>query len=293
MRKIAILTDSDHPNLYSDDQLLIGAFAQRGITAEPVIWDEIQISEIDFEAAIIRNTWNYHHRPQKFLSILEALEAKGVVLWNPLSVVKWNSTKLYLKEFEKMGVPIVPTHWIETNTKFNLDQKLFELGLNDAVIKPIVGGGSFLTLKVKRGNVSVQDQETADKVLEKIDTTLGLMIQPFVPEIVTEGEWSLIFFRNEFSHAVLRKPKTGDFRVQFHYGASFEAAFPGAEAIAQAKQILEKSGRETLFARVDLIPQSGRPMLLGELELIEPLLNFGLSSGSADRLVDAFFSFNL
>ena len=37
------------------------------------------------------------------------------------------------------------------------------------------------------------------------------------------GEWSLVFFAGRFSHAVLKRPAAGDFRVQAEHGGSTEA----------------------------------------------------------------------
>ncbi len=48
------------------------------------------------------------------------------------------------------------------------------------------------------------------------------LVQPFQPEIQTEGEWSLIFIDGEYSHAVLKRPAAGDYRVQNDFGGSAE-----------------------------------------------------------------------
>ncbi|MDX1433994.1 MAG: transporter substrate-binding domain-containing protein, partial [Gammaproteobacteria bacterium] len=64
------------------------------------------------------------------------------------------------------------------------------------------------------------------------------VIQPFIASIVDEGEYSMFYFSNEFSHAIRKTPKQGDFRVQEEYGAEI-VAFVGN---AEAKQAL-KDGR--------------------------------------------------
>ena len=47
-----------------------------------------------------------------------------------------------------------------------------------------------------------------------------VMVQEFLSEIQDGGEWSLMFFGGEFSHAVVKRPATGDFRVQVEHGGS-------------------------------------------------------------------------
>jgi hypothetical protein len=42
--------------------------------------------------------------------------------------------------------------------------------------------------------------------------------------VAVEGEWSLIFFSGEFSHAVIKIPRAGDFRVQHDFAGSEETA---------------------------------------------------------------------
>ena len=48
-------------------------------------------------------------------------------------------------------------------------------------------------------------------------------MQPFIENIQTEGEYSLFFFNGEYSHAILKTPAAGDFRVQEEHGADISA----------------------------------------------------------------------
>jgi glutathione synthase/RimK-type ligase-like ATP-grasp enzyme len=50
----------------------------------------------------------------------------------------------------------------------------------------------------------------------------SLMVQPFLPRIA-DGEVSLIFVDGEFSHAVIKRPRTGDFRSQPEFGSHVSA----------------------------------------------------------------------
>ncbi len=109
-----------------------------------------------------------------------------------------------------------------------------------------------------------------------------VIIQPLIEEII-QGEWSLIFFNNSFSHAVLLEPATNDFRVQIRHGGTVKLAEPSLSMINQAKKILSTLKDIPLYARVDFVCKDNEFYLL-ELELIEPALFFRLAPGSAQLL---------
>ena len=115
------------------------------------------------------------------------------------------------------------------------------------------------------------------------------MIQPFMPAIRSEGEWSLLFFAGELSHAALKTPKPGDFRSQPDYNAHLRVMTPPPEALALAHAALDYIGRDRLlYARVDMVRHADGGFCLMELELIEPDLYLTYSDGAADRLAHAF-----
>ena len=41
-----------------------------------------------------------------------------------------------------------------------------------------------------------------------------VLVQEFIPGVAERGEYSLVFFLGEFSHAVRKFNTTGDFRIQ-------------------------------------------------------------------------------
>jgi hypothetical protein len=102
----------------------------------------------------------------------------------------------------------------------------------------------------------------------------SLIVQPFVDEIVTQGEWSLVFFSGEYSHAVLKRPAEGDFRVQEELGGHALACDPPSTVIEQARSILARVPSTLLYARVDGVERNGRFVLM-EVEINEPFLYRG------------------
>ncbi|MFL9603558.1 RimK family alpha-L-glutamate ligase, partial [Aeromonas dhakensis] len=91
---------------------------------------------------------------------------------------------------------------------------------------------------------------------------MDLVVQQYLPEI-TEGEWSLIFFGGQYSHAVRKCPAEGDFRVQTHFGGSARAELPPETIVETAADILRDiPGREDpLYARVDGVERNGTLVL--------------------------------
>jgi len=97
------------------------------------------------------------------------------------------------------------------------------------------------------------------------------MVQPFLDAIGIEGEWSLVFFAGEFSHAVLKRPAPGDFRVQDEHGGTAAPGRPPAGVIESARRALEAVSEPWIYARVDGCAPGGVFQLL-ELEMLEPTL---------------------
>ena len=111
------------------------------------------------------------------------------------------------------------------------------------------------------------------------------MCQPFLPEIF-DGELSLVYFNKQFSHALLKVPKKGDFRVQEEFGGDIIPYTPDKKVIELGDKIMSSVDDELLYARVDLVPVNGEYALM-ELELIEPALYFRTNENAARNFVKA------
>jgi hypothetical protein len=98
------------------------------------------------------------------------------------------------------------------------------------------------------------------------------MMQAFVESILTEGEYSLLFFGREFSHAVRKLPRAGEYRIQAVYGGRDGAHTPSAAELGAAQRVIDAVPGELLYARVDMVRAADGGLMLMELELIEPYL---------------------
>ena len=113
-------------------------------------------------------------------------------------------------------------------------------------------------------------------------------MQPFIENIRTEGEFSLFYFSGEFSHAIRKVPKSGDFRVQEEHGADILSEAAPQAAIDAATRIVGLVDPEPVYVRVDLVRGDCDRYLLMELELIEPSLYLRTDDGAAERFARAF-----
>jgi glutathione synthase/RimK-type ligase-like ATP-grasp enzyme len=247
--RIGLATSEELPGLDPDDAPLLEAL---GNDAEPAVWSDPDVDWSSYDAVLIRSVWDYFVRHEEFLAWVERVP---VPMWNPADTIRWNSEKSYLRELEAAGVRTIPTAWEG------------EIPWDDAIVKPTVAGGSLGLRRAAKG--------------EPIEP--GFMAQPFLPDIVSAGELSLVFFDGEFSHAIRKTPAEGDIRVQPEHGGRVAAAEPTAAELATAERVLAAAGRDLLYARVDLV---GDAMLI-ELEAIEPRFFFSHARGAERRLVDA------
>ena len=279
--KIAFVTHSGLPGLSADDLLAVEELRRRGAEVEPAVWDDPGVRWSAYQRVVIRSCWDYHLRPEAFLGWLDEMERRRAPLWNPASVVRGNVDKAYLADLAAAGLPVVPTVRLEKGEAADLAGLLDERGWTEAVVKPSVSASAFRTLRVGRGEAGASQEK-----LTALLASSSALVQPFLPEVQTGGEWSLIFLGGEYSHAVLKKPKAGDFRVQQELGGSVDSAVPSPELVVQARRVLETIPEPWLYARVDGV-EIGGAFTLMELELIEPSLFLVADERAPARFAEA------
>ncbi|QDU68112.1 ATP-grasp domain-containing protein [Engelhardtia mirabilis] len=274
MRPIAFLTSrcmvgggpdrrADHWEHELEFEPMAAACARLGLELRAVVWDREDLDPRDFEAMVVGTTWDYAEQVQAFLSRLESF-ARVVPLFNPVDVLRWNLDKGYLADLGQRGAPIVPTLWRERADAGTLGAAFDELQCDELVVKPRVGACAWRQARVRRGESLPGAEELPPG---------AALLQPFLPAVATEGEYSFVFFGPEFSHCAQKLPAAGDYRVQSIFGARERVHLPSPEELALARAVLAAATDEPLLqARVDMVrgPEGG--LLLMELELVEPYL---------------------
>lgn len=214
-----------------------------------------------FDLVLPLIAWGYQKEPANWYALLAALETAQVKIANPVSILRWNSDKAYLIELADKGVAVVPTLMAQQLDSAALAMAAEHFGTANLIIKPPISGGAFGTYRMNQG-----DPIPADVAGSR------MMIQPFMPAIAAEGEYSLFYFDGEYSHAILKRPAAGDFRVQDYLGGTEAAAIPPGDAVTLAEAALNAAPAKCLYARVDMLRDENGVMRLMELELIEPSL---------------------
>ncbi len=82
----------------------------------------------------------------------------------------------------------------------------------------------------------------------------------------------MVLFGGMFSHAVLKKAKLGDFRVQDDFGGTLHPFEPTEEMILLAEKATQCVEPIPMYARVDLVWDLNDTVCVSELELVEPEL---------------------
>ncbi|MEM6805573.1 MAG: hypothetical protein AAF696_29520 [Bacteroidota bacterium] len=265
MKKIAFLTCERFQRLTSSDQLVADYLERKEISCEPVVWNDPAINWDQFDLLLVRSVWDYHLLFEEWVAFLQKLmEHKRKVL-NPIDVLLWNSDKRYLQEIlgdQKQ----VPFQIFEQGSEIDLKALMSTASWEKLVVKPTVSASGFKTWSCHISEATAK-QEEFELLLKERD----LIVQEFAPEVVEQGEWSLVFFDKVFSHAVLKRVKVGEFRVQSDYGGTSEKGEAPSSAIQTAQDILDGIPSPICYARVDGIMRDGAFYLM-ELELIEPEL---------------------
>jgi len=284
MRRAAFLTLAEQGDFVIDDGLAHAPLARRGWQVETVPWNRPGVDWRRYDLVIIRSTWDYQNQADAFLSTLAAIEASGARLENPLAIVRGNMQKTYLRDLAARGVPVVPTIWRDGLRPGELGV-LFEAAQSEeAVIKPVMSANAQGAWRLDRASAMTHAAE-----IEAYYTDRALMLQPFEPAIVNEGEFSLLYFNGNFSHGILKVPKRGDFRVQEEHGSEIRSITPEPALLAAGKAAVDAIGRKLLYARADLV-RHGQEFRVMELELVEPALYLRMDPGAPERFADAIAS---
>ncbi len=251
-----------------DDAYLATELETVGHNIDTVFWDDPKQDWRDDLLYINRCTWDYHLDPAKFYDWLNFVKDKNLHLLNSPDIIIKNISKKYLLGHEES----IPTTFLEHEQIDTLNDVIHQLDYDELVIKPAIGASGYLTYKLHKSNLNLSIICEIMSLYRQLKR--DMIIQPYLSEIETFGEYSLIFFKDEFSHAIHKLPSIGEYRVQSRYGGQTKLVEDiDHHIIVQAQKILARLGEIPLYARVDGI-WDGENFTLGELELNEPYLWF-------------------
>jgi glutathione synthase/RimK-type ligase-like ATP-grasp enzyme len=279
-KRVALITYSGLPNGAESERLMLPHLAAAHVEVEFVDWRVVN-GFGSFDLVVLRSCWDYHLHSSEFDEWLRKVTGSAPVL-NEIETVLWNRNKFYLRELEEQGIAIAPTVFVAAGGAVSAEDRVRIERWQKVVVKPAVSASAHNTWLV--GSATLPDD---GKLARKMKGE-AFLVQQFIPEIQTQGEISFAYIDGQYSHAALKRPAVGDFRVQQEHGGSSELFVPSADLLKQVDAIVGAvpQVRNSLYCRIDVVERAGK-LLLMELELIEPELYLTLAEGSARRFAKA------
>lgn len=288
---IVILTDSRFmnpetkdeyvQNVLFEDNYAKAALEQKGLRVGRTNWDDSGFDWTETEYAIFKTTWDYFDRYEEFSKWLEEVSKKTKLI-NRIETIRWNVDKHYLLDLNKKGVNIPKTIFIKKGDDRALTDIFMNSGWKDSILKPVVSGGGRHTYKIDKVNLIEHE-----KIYRELIENEAMMLQEFQYSVTEDGELTFVVFGGKFSHAVLKRAKAGDFRVQDDYGGTVHEYTASKQEIEFAELIVSLCNPNPVYGRVDAIKDNDGNLAVSELELIEPELWFRTKPESADDYAEA------
>lgn len=265
MKRLVALVSEDYAGLMPELLATRDALMPLGVELQLVDFPSLAAPLPEADAYLLQAISGYYEDYAGFQKLMDHLEHSGKPCINPVKTMRWNSDKRYLRELEAGGIPCLPTLWGDAPTPELLAAAQAK-GWHEIVAKPVISAGAFQTIRLPSDDTARWADYCASDARHG-----GIMLQAFAPEIITEGEWSFIFFGGEFSHALLKKAKSGDYRIQHVHGGSYAHLTPPPALLNHAKNVMHHLPHTSIYARVDGICRDEKLFLM-EVELIEPFL---------------------
>ncbi|WP_324806422.1 hypothetical protein SH584_08925 [Sphingomonas sp. LY29] len=269
MRAIVLTPAADYPDPWDWAYgIEARALEAAGFVVEPRAWtDPGDVAGADAVLPLV--AWGYDQRVAEWHALLDRAEAEGWPMINAARLLRWNTDKAYLAELGAKGISVVPTRECMALSQDDIEAAHDAFG-SELVIKPPVSASAVGTHRVRQGD-SLPTSALGQRML----------IQPFQKAIERAGEYSLMMFAGELGHAIVKRPKSGDFRVQPHLGGKDSVAEPPSGALELAQSALAAAPELPTYARVDMIETNEGGLAIMEIELIEPALFLHQSADSA------------
>ena len=288
---ITILTDNRYvspihidqyiQNVLDEDRLVQEALMRKGLKVHRTNWDNPNFDWGSTAYIIFRSTWDYFERFAEFDIWLNKVSEQTKLI-NPGNLIRWSLDKHYLKDLEQKNISIPPTIFIEPKDNRTLKSVFDESGWNEAIVKPAISGAARHTYRLSAENIS-----NYEEIYYKLIQEEAMLLQEFQNNVISKGEVSFVVFGGKFSHAILKKAKPGDFRVQDDFGGTLHDYNPSKEEIEFAEKTAMSCSPVPIYARVDAIWDNENKLCISELELIEPELWFRKNNESSNKMAEA------
>lgn len=285
---VVVLTDSRYvnplktntyiSNVLREDELVINALKEKNLSVVKKDWNDSIFDWETTRSILFRSTWDYFDKFELFKKWFSKTKNKCLMI-NSTETIEWNIDKHYLLDLQEHQIPIPNSEFIKRGSSIDLSLLMQKKNWNEIVVKPTISGAAKNTYRLKEEEI-IQFGPTWEKLIYKED----FIVQEFQNNVISEGEVAMIVIGGKFTHAVLKKAKEGDFRVQDDFGGSIAIYNPSEEMVKLAEKCTRILTPIPSYARVDIIWDNLMELAVSELELIEPELWFRLNPNAAQKL---------
>ncbi len=278
--KIAYVVGDDDPNDPDPDldiPYVIDAGNSLNLEVVFANWQDQNVKWKEFDAAVIRSTWNYVPVRDEFVAWSKKVELE-TKLFNSSKIVEWNTDKKYLLELQNLDMPIIPTKFCQKYEDSEEDLNWAFSQAEAVAIKPSIGAGARLAGRAT-------NMEEAQNFIKKIfENNRTAMIQPYVESVDSEGEKAIIVIDGKLSHVARKVPALtkgghGD-------GAGLVEIDQDLFNIYEVVKTKLNIWDELLYARIDVVKYRNSYALM-ELELTEPWLFMKYRPEASFELINA------
>lgn len=276
----------EKPSAYTDNilleyRLLKEALERLGLSVNRTYWDDPNYDWEQTRAVVFRTIWDYFERFDEFWPWLQSLQKKTQLI-NSMDLIQWNIDKAYLFDLAQRGIPVVPSVLVKKGETASLRAIAAQNNWTDLVVKPTIAGGGYLTYKYGADELD-QRQAEFDALVKERD----MLVQGYIPSITARGEASLMVFGGTFTHSILKRAKTGDFRVQDDFGGSVHPYQHTPDEVELAQKVMAQCSSVPAYGRVDIVWNEQNQPMVSELEIIEPELWVRNAPWAADHFAKA------
>ncbi|MDP1678225.1 MAG: hypothetical protein Q8L88_15315 [Bacteroidota bacterium] len=287
---ITLLTASEYLNpknpdwyvqqILTEDELFRSALEKKGLRVHRIDWTNKEFDWSTTKSILFRAVWDYTQRFEGFLKFLDFVSTKTLLI-NSLETILWNLDKHYLRDLQNRGINIPQTNYIEKGDATTLLNLHKDQNLTETILKPVISAGARHTYRLNSDNLAEHEP-----IFQELIANEAMMLQPFLHSIIVRGEITLIVIGGKYTHAILKKAKAGDFRVQDDFGGTVVSYDPSQEEISFAEHVVSVCSPIPSYARVDMIADNDGNLAVSELELIEPELWFRFEPTAANSLAE-------
>lgn len=291
--KVILVMSSDTPRGLLGDEDLCDALRRHGI--EPVLrnWDDPGVDWSEGRFAVLRSTPNYASHRDEFLRWSRTVPK----LLNAPDIIAWNTDKHYLRGLQQLGMPIIPTIWLEPDARLSKHQVHTRFpAQGDFVVKPTISSGG-------RGvgrytSTSAQSRMDAiEHAMDLLSRGCGVMIQRYLEQVETHGEVSIVYYNGVISHTVQKGAMLHAASDNPERDKVITARYPTQEEWGWGEQVrryihdyikrTSQHDTQVLYDRIDLVADGKGSYYVMEVGLVEGDHYLDSSSDAVEHFADA------